>query len=194
MSGPSPLSQVTQPFVGWVNAGGPMSRNRNSPDPSGGTSGRVVVGVHGSQSSLRALGHAFRIALERDWDLEIVTAWPDADDPFIHEVPGRYMVARGHAMESQRQALSALDTPEALRVETCLLNARPAEALIARCEDADLLVVGASRPEVERGRRSVGAECVEAASCPVTVVPDPRSSPQRHGRARRSKAAAAAKA
>jgi nucleotide-binding universal stress UspA family protein len=171
-----------------------MSINRNSPDPSGGTSGRVVVGVHGSQSSLRALRHALRIALDRDWDLEIVTAWPDADGTFIHEVPGRYMVARGHAMESQRQAVSALDTPGALRVQTCLLNARPAEALIARCEDTDLLVVGASRPEVERGRRSVGAECVEAAMCPVTVVPDPGSSLRRRGRGRRSTAATAAKA
>jgi nucleotide-binding universal stress UspA family protein len=183
-----------------------MSTNRKSLDTSGGTSGLVVVGVHGSPSALRALRHAARIALDRDWDLEIVTAWPDADDPFIHDVPGRYMVARGHAMDCQRQALAALASPEALRVETFLLNARPAQALIARCDDADLLVVGASRPGHRGDRRGVAAECVEAASCPVTVVPDPSEQPvresgttslrrqERHGRARRSKAGTAANA
>ena len=86
-----------------------MSTNRKSPDVSGEASGRVVVGVHGSRSSLRALRHAVHIALDRGWDLEIVTAWPDADDPLIHDVPGRYIAARGHAVESQREALATLD-------------------------------------------------------------------------------------
>ena len=68
-----------------------MSTNRKSPHASGEASGRVVVGVHGSRSSLRALRYAAEIALDRGWDLEIVTAWPDADDPLIHDVPGRYI-------------------------------------------------------------------------------------------------------
>jgi nucleotide-binding universal stress UspA family protein len=134
-----------------------------------------VVGVHGSRSSLQALRHAVGIAVERGWDLEIVTAWPDADDPLIHDVPGRYIAARGRALEAQREALESLDPQIAPRVFTFLVNARPVPALTCRCNDADLLVVGAGRPESELGRRSVAAECVEAAPCEVTVVPDPDS-------------------
>ena len=85
-----------------------MSANQKSPDASGETSGRVVVGVHGSRSSLAALRYAAKVALDRGWDLEMVTAWPDADDPLIHDVPGRYIIARGRALECQREALESL--------------------------------------------------------------------------------------
>ena len=156
-----------------------MSTNRKSPNVSGEASGRVVVGVHGSRSSLRALRHAVHIALDRGWGLEIVTAWPDADDPLIHDVPGRYITARGHAVESQREALATLDPVVAADIQTFIINARPAEALIARCDATDLLVVGAGRPEQARVRRSVGAECAESAASPVTVVPDPDAKPVR---------------
>ena len=128
-----------------------MSTNRESPDVSGGTSGRVVVGVHGSPSSLIALRHAVGIAGDRGWELEIVTAWPDADEPLIHDVPGRYIVARGRAVECQRQALATLDVAVASAVDTFLVNARPAQALMSRCRDEDLLVVGAGRSQQERG-------------------------------------------
>jgi nucleotide-binding universal stress UspA family protein len=163
-----------------------MSTNRKSPDDSEAVSGRIVVGVHGSRSSLRALRYAVRIARDRGWNLEIVTAWPDADDPWIHDVPGRYITARGHAVECQREALATLVPELAAAVETYLVNARPAEALMSRCDDADLLVVGAGQPESALGRRSVAAVCLGAAPCAVSVVPDPeealRGGPQRHHR------------
>ena len=154
-----------------------MSANRKSPHASGAASGRVVVGVHGSRSSLRALRYASEIALDRGWDLEIVTAWPDADDPLIHDVPGRYIAARGHAVECQREALATLIPELAAAVDTFLVNARPAEALISRCDEADLLVVGAGQPEWALRRRSVAAECLDAAPCAVSVVADPDADP-----------------
>ena len=150
-----------------------MSTNQKSPDASGAASGRVVVGVHGSRSSLRALWQAAEIARERGWGLEMVTAWPDADDPLIHDVPGRYIAARGHAVECQREAVATLVPWLAAAVDTFLINARPAEALISRCDDADLLVVGAGEPESALRRRSVTDECLKAAPCAVLVVPDP---------------------
>ena len=55
------------------------------------SSGRVVVGVHGSASSMDAVRWAAALARGQGWDLEIVAAWPDADDVFIHDVPGRFM-------------------------------------------------------------------------------------------------------
>jgi nucleotide-binding universal stress UspA family protein len=147
-----------------------MSTSWKAPDEHARAKGRVVVGVHGSRSSLRALRRAVEISLDRGWDLVLVTAWPDADEALIHDVPGRYIAARGRAMESQREALALLGPVMAPRVETFLVNARPVPALISCCTAADLLVVGAGRPEGERDRRSVGADCVEAAPCPVVVV------------------------
>lgn len=180
-----------------------MSANRPSSDTSAAAPGRVVVGVHGSRSSWRALQYAAGAARDRGWSLEIVTAWPDADDPLIRDVPGRYIAARGHAVECQRKALATLG-PMAADVDTFVVNARPVPALLARCGDADLLVVGAGRPEQGRGRRSVGADCLEAAPCQVMIVQDPVAehddSSDRHGgrrrrqgRVRDPKAGAAAK-
>ena len=177
-----------------------MSTNRKSADASGAASGRVVVGVHGSRSSLRALWQAAEIARDRGWDLELVTAWPDADDPLIHDVPGRYIAARGHAVECQREAVATLVPWLAAAVDTFLINARPAVALISRCDDADLLEVGAGESESALRRRSVPDECLEAAPCAVLVVPDPDAGPvvepetrpaghRRRGRPRGSRAA-----
>ena len=136
--------------------------------------GRVVVGVHGSKSSRLAFEYAVGIARERGWDLEIVTAWPDADEVMVHDVPGRYIVSRGRrALESQKDALGSLDPALAERASTFLANARPEQTLVTRCTDADLLVVGAGRPDRERDRPGVGAECAKEARCPVTVVPAP---------------------
>lgn len=150
-----------------------MATDREPAERSRRPSGRVVVGVHGSRSSLRALRHAVDVAQDRGWDLEVVTAWPDADDPLIHDVPGRYITARGRAVECQRAALATLDPVVAADIDTFLVNARPAEALLCRCDGADLLVVGAGQPESGLGRRSVAAACVAEAPCPVQVVPDP---------------------
>ena len=130
------------------------------------------------RSSLRALRYAAEIALDRGWDLEIVTAWPDADDPLIHDVPGRYITARGHAVECQREALATLVPELAAAVDTFLVNARPAEALISRCDDADLLVVGAGQPEwALRPAQRREPSASSAAPCAVSVVPDPDADP-----------------
>ena len=146
-------------------------------DEGAGKSGRVVVGVHGSESSRRAFEYAVGIARERGWDLEIVTAWPDADEVMIRDMPGRYVVSRGRALKLQEDALASLDPDLAQRTSTFLVNARPAQALIARCADADLLVVGAGRPGSERDRPGVAAECAKEAGCPLTVVPAPQPEP-----------------
>jgi nucleotide-binding universal stress UspA family protein len=183
-----------------------MAANREPRDASDGTSGRVVVGVHGSRSSLLALRHAADVARDRGWDLDIVTAWPDVDEPLIHDVPGRYIAARGRALDCQWEAVASLDPVLAPRVQTFLVNARPAQALIGRCGDADLLVVGAGDPKSQLHRPSVAAECVASAPCAVTVVPDPDADPvtgspartppehRRHRRPRGSKAGTASSA
>jgi nucleotide-binding universal stress UspA family protein len=160
--------------------------------------GRVVVGVHGSVASRRALRQAESIARERGWDLELVTAWPDADEEFIHNIPGRYVVARGRAEDSQTEALSSLVSDRLAGVTGSVVNARPTMALLDHCVGADLLVVGAGRPERELERPGVAAACSRAAPCPVVIVPAFGTEPDvipastvpaaRHRRARPAKA------
>lgn len=132
------------------------------------SSGRVVVGVHGSASSMDAVRWAAALARGQGWDLEIVAAWPDADDVFIHDVPGRFIVSRGAAAEALGRAEETVEGLQG-RVSTFLVNARPVAALLSRAGDASLVVVGAGRPAVERDRPSVGAE-LTACRCPVLVV------------------------
>jgi nucleotide-binding universal stress UspA family protein len=133
--------------------------------------GRVVVGFHGTEASLRALQQAVTVARDRGWDVDVVTAWPEADEVFVHDVPGHYMVARGRAMQWQDEALAALDPGDLPHVSTFLVNARPAVALLAMCDGADLLVLGKGHPEPEQREESVGAACSGAAPCPMVVVP-----------------------
>jgi nucleotide-binding universal stress UspA family protein len=118
------------------------------------------------------LQQAVSIARERGWDLELVTAWPDADEVFIHDVPGRYMVARGRAVDLQREALELLGQDPLADVTVSVVNARPAMALLDKSAGADLLVVGAGRPERELERPGVASTCSRGAACPVVIVPE----------------------
>ena len=98
--------------------------------------------------------------MDRAWELEIITVWPDADEPLIHGVPGRYIAARGHAMECQQQALAALDPLLAPDVETFLFNARPAQAL---SRDAAMRTCWSSG-RADRDRIGAGAASEPSAS------------------------------
>jgi nucleotide-binding universal stress UspA family protein len=133
--------------------------------------GRVVVGFHGTEASRRALQQAVTVARDRGWDVDVVTAWPEADEVFVHDVPGHYMVARGRAMQWQDEALAAIDPGDLSHVTVFLVNDRPAAALLARCDGADLLVLGKGHPETEPPEESVGAACSDAVPCPMVVVP-----------------------
>ncbi|MBF4765355.1 universal stress protein [Nocardioides islandensis] len=150
--------------------------------------GRVVVGVHGTEASRRALQRAATIARERGWGLEVVTAWPEADEALIHDVPGHYNAARGRAMRWQADAVAALDPSLLPRLSTYLVNARPAEALVARSADADLLVVGTAASTDAPDLPGVSGTCCREARCPTDVVADPRASRRRdRGKAPRAR-------
>src|SRR5262245_6083207 len=143
--------------------------------------GRVVVGFHGSEASRRALRQAMSVARDRGWDVELVTAWPEADEVFVHDVPGHYMVARGRAMQWQDEVLASLASTELPPGTAFLVNERPVQALLARCTGADLLVLGKGHVEaetdidlgIEIASVDVGAACREAAPCPMVIVPTP---------------------
>jgi nucleotide-binding universal stress UspA family protein len=146
----------------------------------------IVVGVDGSSGGLEALRWALAEASVRGAAVRIVHAWMV---PLIDALPEPWAVGspplgpsddevHEHLEAAARTVLDASlaearSADPGVEVRGELVEARPAAALLAAAEDADLLVVGS------RGRGgfaalllgSVSAQCVHHAPCPVVVVP-----------------------
>jgi nucleotide-binding universal stress UspA family protein len=133
--------------------------------------GRIVVGVDGSEHSKAALRWAVNRA-EKLGDTKVVAvlAWqmplvgmPGAVDP--DEVESR---AKGYL----NAIVDELAGSPPVSVARIVAHGEPAESLIETAKDADLLAVGA------RGRNpfwalmlgSVSQGCAAAAACPVVIV------------------------
>lgn len=136
--------------------------------------GRVVVGVDGSEQSHVAVAWAFEEAKLRDCTVDAVFAWATPWDYWEGALP---METHGMAEARARvvaDELGRVGVPEGLVVTTKLVNDLPAHALIACSKGAELLVVGS------RGRGgfaglllgSVSQHVVHHAPCPVVVVPN----------------------
>ncbi|WP_433688625.1 universal stress protein [Micromonospora carbonacea] len=137
-------------------------------DTPAGRTGRVVVGVDGSETSLLALGFAVERAAQRGVPLHVVRAWePSAD--------------RGLAADDAAAAeRAALDGPLAgwretfpdVAVTVDVVAGRPAGALVEASRDAQLVVVGSRGRGGLRGMLlgSVGQQLLHHAHCPVAVV------------------------
>jgi nucleotide-binding universal stress UspA family protein len=147
---------------------------------------RIVVGTDGSPGARQAVRWALGEARLRGASVHVVHAWmvplidamPEpwfvgapAVGPSDEEVYG-HLVGAARSVHDEAVAEARAAEPE-LEIDGELAEARPAEALLAAAEDADLLVVGS------RGRGgfaglllgSVSAQCVHHAPCPVVVVP-----------------------
>jgi nucleotide-binding universal stress UspA family protein len=137
------------------------------------SSHRIVVGIDGSGSSLRALDWAGGQAQLTGARLEVLVAWswptnygwsapfPEGYDP---------EVAVNEMLEGVVADL-ARDFPEVV-VEPAVVESHPAVALVEASREADLLVVG-SRGHGEFSGMvlgSVSEYCVGHAHCPVLVV------------------------
>lgn len=140
------------------------------------TSGRVLVGVDGSEPSRRALLWARFIADAMSGSLEVVTVW----QPYAaYGYAGEWAVGTedwNPAEDARASVEEALDAvfgehrPEGL--EVTVREGNPARVLLDASKDASMLVVGS------RGRGgfaglllgSVSSACGEHATCPVLVV------------------------
>jgi nucleotide-binding universal stress UspA family protein len=140
--------------------------------PSSSNTGRVVVGLDGSDSSLDALAWAVRQAVLTESSLEVVMTW---------EWPTSYgwAVPIPDDFDPEADVRKALDTAVAgvqsdhpgLNVEPRLISGHPAPALVEASKGADVLVVG-SRGHGEFVGMLVGSVseyCVTNAHCPVLV-------------------------
>lgn len=137
--------------------------------------GRIVVGVDGSEPSLKALRWAGRQAALTGATLEAVIAW---------ELPGAYgwlgVPGRPEDIDFEEpaaQALAeavntALPPDRAATVTQTVVLGNPAQAILDQAEGADLIVVGARGYGTFRATLlgSVSNTVTSHASCPVVVV------------------------
>lgn len=130
---------------------------------------RIVVGIDGSPSSMRALAWAAAEAERRSVALEVVHA-----DFFRHDVVSAFAP---NILVSEQSVLDrAVDRARALAPDVLvtgrMCDPPAAQALIAASGGAELLVVGSRGlshlKELTLG--SVSSECAHHASCPVVIV------------------------
>ena len=134
---------------------------------------RIVVGVDGSPSSVRALAWAVRQGRLTGGLVDVICAW---------QYPASYGWAMADAepgigelsMQTLEKAIAEVGAAaeEKARIRLHVIKQDPAQALIEAAAGADLLVVGT------RGHSgitsmllgSVSQRCVHHAPCPVVVV------------------------
>jgi nucleotide-binding universal stress UspA family protein len=134
----------------------------------------IVVGVHGSPSSLAALRWAAREAALRGTGLLAVRAWEDqatrrapyaslAGQPVAGEDRA---AAAARLAESVRDALTGTEVAAAVK----LAEGLAARVLLDHAAGADLLVLGSAAGAGPHAVGPVAQACLRHASCPVVVV------------------------
>lgn len=147
------------------------------PDASGSSErAKVVVGVDGSEPSLRALRWAADQAALMGIPLEVVTAWTFPEHPAPLDVPVH--IENLDSLDAASRKLDeivhgAIPADKRARVCTRVVRGDAAHVLLNEAEGAALLVVGTrGRREMERLLLgSVSDRCIKQSHCPVTVVP-----------------------
>lgn len=139
----------------------------------------VVVGVDGSGNASAALRWALDDARTHRRRVHAVLCYGEGGS---HRHPTIPSMAAEQAERAERRLAVIIDTvasagdADVITTEVVAVTTGGVdEALLAAAEGADLLVVGRSG----KGRAlrfalgSVSSRCVERATCPVVVVPDP---------------------
>ncbi|NEE27952.1 universal stress protein [Streptomyces sp. SID7982] len=139
--------------------------------------GRIVVGVDGSDSSIRALHWAVRQAELTGATVEAVNSWEYPATSWASMMPGmpEDFDPQALATVSLNEALEeALGAAGAAAVSKVVVIGNPAQALLDRAQGADLLVVGARGHTGFKATLlgSVSLHVTQHAPCPVTVVRD----------------------
>lgn len=149
---------------------------------------RIVVGVDGSAESCNALAWAAEEAKLRQAELEVVYAYEFTPAWQLYGYEGvsvsqmDAIAAEDEAAQERAQALAGELVNQLVRdlgpvdgvqvTAVAITDRRAAAALVARSENADMLVVGS------RGRGgfsglllgSVSQQCAAHAHCPVTII------------------------
>ncbi|MEU5657555.1 universal stress protein [Streptomyces sp. NPDC047737] len=137
--------------------------------------GRIVVGVDGSDASVKALRWAVRQAELTGDTVEAVNSWEYPSTSWASMMPGMpedfdpQAVATVALTEALEEALGA---EGAAAVEKIVVIGNPAQSLLDRSKGANLLVVGARGYSGFKATLlgSVSLHVTQHATCPVTVV------------------------
>jgi nucleotide-binding universal stress UspA family protein len=139
--------------------------------------GRVIVGVHGSPTSLQALRFALGHAHAYNATLMPVIAWePPGGDSAYRRFPP--FLTDEWAREAEQRLLAAFDEglggpPTDIPVTPLVVRGRPGQVLVEVADrENDLLIVGKSQRGFlhRRWYGSTTAHCVAHARCAVTIV------------------------
>jgi nucleotide-binding universal stress UspA family protein len=132
----------------------------------------IVVAVDGSPSSAQALRWAARQAALTGGEVHAVTAWHFPDYDGWGTVIDDVNWAENGRTILEQTIKEALEPAAADRVERHVLEGHPAQVLLDRAADADLLVVGSRGHGGFAGMLlgSVSQHVVAHAPCPVVVV------------------------
>jgi nucleotide-binding universal stress UspA family protein len=151
---------------------------------------RIVVGVDGSAASIAAVRWAVREAGLRGATIQLVCAYQSGARlraPYASAVPEMSRAARRATAQEMldRATQSAVRHLPAERVISDAVDELPVRALLDRAKDAELLVLGATRPGRQPGQPPaalgpVARSCLRLARCPVVVVA-PDDPPTTHG-------------
>jgi nucleotide-binding universal stress UspA family protein len=135
---------------------------------------RIVVGVDGSDQSRKALAWAYDEAGHHGASLVVLTTWHPASLPMSPPPPDYGDQPRREALELLERFTSELVPKDpAVDVRTSVEEGKhPAEVLIRRSGEADLVVVGSRGHGGFVGMLlgSVSQHLVAHAECPVVVV------------------------
>jgi len=143
------------------------------PDREAAATGRVVVAVCGTDASCTALRWAENEARLRADTLVVIYVWqaPLASPGLLHPASAVPLHRTGAGDRLRGWVHASLGRDD---VELHAVPGGPLDALLAAGMDADLLVVGRSRPRSALGRlthASLSSDLSGLAPCPVAVVP-----------------------
>ncbi len=137
------------------------------------TDQRIVVGVDGSESSLRALMWAAHQAELTGARLEVITTW---EWPTTYGAPVPYPAAWDPSADAQKVLREATEPvrkehPD-VDIDLTVVEGHAAPALVEASRGADLLAVGSRGHGEFVGMLlgSVSEHCVSNAHCPVLVL------------------------
>jgi nucleotide-binding universal stress UspA family protein len=138
----------------------------------------IVVGVDGSKSSRAALQWAYDEATHHDASLTVISTWHPPAMPMTP--PYGSIPPEGYVSQPKHDALDLLQKLVAdleernppVDVRTAIEEGNPAEVLIERSKEADLMVLGSRGHGGFAGMLlgSVSQHLVAHANCPVVVV------------------------
>lgn len=142
----------------------------------------IVVGIDGSPTGLRALQWALTEAKRTGARVHAIHAWmfTPYDVPSVTTLADARQHAERTLATTVNAALAGLDDPPA--VDSDSIEGFPPSVLVDAAAKARLLVVGTHGHGalVNALLGSVSADCIRHSTCPVVVVPPPRTATSRH--------------